>query len=52
MLYGVNENFATAAIEGACTLASDSVDLDAMRVASSKGGAEVLPAGSSVQKAA
>jgi hypothetical protein len=47
---GVNENFATIVIEGALTLASDSVDLHAVSVATSKGGADVLPVGSSVQK--
>jgi hypothetical protein len=51
MFCGVNENFATAAIEGALVLAGDSVDLEAVRVGASEGGTVVLPAGSSVQKA-
>jgi hypothetical protein len=52
MLCCVNENFATAAIEGALALASDSVDFDVVRVAASEGGVDVLPTGSSVRKAA
>jgi hypothetical protein len=52
MFCDVNENFATAAIEGALALASDLVDLDAVRVAASEGGTGVLPAGSSVRNAA
>jgi hypothetical protein len=52
MFCGVNENFATAAIEGALAFASDSIDLDAMQVATFEGGTYVLPAGSSVWKAA
>jgi hypothetical protein len=52
MFCDVNENFATAAIEGALTLVSDSVDLDVMRVAASEGDTDVLPTVSSMQKAA
>jgi hypothetical protein len=52
MFCGVNENFATAMIEGALVLAGDSVDLEAMWVEASEGGMDVLPAGSSVQKTA
>jgi hypothetical protein len=52
MFCDVNENFATAAIEGALTLVNDSVDLDVMRVAASEGGTDVLPTVSSMQKAA
>jgi hypothetical protein len=48
----MNENFATTAIEGALTLATNSVDLEAVRVATSGGGADVLPAVSGVWKAA
>jgi hypothetical protein len=49
---GVNENFATAAIEGALALAGESADFDAVRVAASEGGADVLLDGSGVRKAA
>jgi hypothetical protein len=52
MFCGVNENFATAAIEGALALASDSVDFEVMRVAASQGDADVLPARSGMRKAA
>jgi hypothetical protein len=52
MLCGMNENFATAAIEGVLALAGDLVDFDAVRVAASEGGADVLPVGSGVRKAA
>jgi hypothetical protein len=52
MLCGINKNFATAAIKGALALAGGLVDLDAMQVAASEGGADVLPARSSVRKAA
>jgi hypothetical protein len=52
MFCGVNEIFATAAIEGALVLAGDSVDLEAVWVVASEGGADILPAGSSVRKAA
>jgi chromosome segregation ATPase len=48
MFCGVNENFATSAIEGALALAGGSIDLDAVRVAASEGGTYVLPAGSSM----
>jgi hypothetical protein len=47
----MNENFAVTAIEGALSLAGHSVDFDVVRVAASQGGIDVLPAGSSVQKA-
>jgi hypothetical protein len=52
MFCGMNEKFATAAIEGALALGSDLVDFDVVRVAASEGGTNVLPAGSSVRKAA
>jgi hypothetical protein len=52
MFCGVNENFATAAIEGALALAGDSIHLGDVRAATSEGGMDVLPAGSSVRKAA
>jgi hypothetical protein len=48
---GVNENFATAAIEGALALIGDSVDLEALRVATFEGGADVLPTALGVRKA-
>jgi hypothetical protein len=49
---GVNENFVTAAVEGALVLASDSIDLEAVWIGASKAGADILPAASGVQKAA
>jgi hypothetical protein len=49
---GVNENVATAAIEGALTLAGDSVDLEAVRTGSSKAGVDILPTVSGIRKAA
>jgi hypothetical protein len=52
MFCGVNENFATTAIEGALALASDSVDFEVMRVAASQGDTDVLPARSGMRKAA
>jgi hypothetical protein len=38
MFSGVNENFATAAIEGALSLAGDSVDLEVVQTGASKAG--------------
>jgi DNA-binding MarR family transcriptional regulator len=52
MFSGMNGNFATAVIEGALSLAGNSVDLEAVRVATSKGGTDVLPVASGVRKAA
>jgi hypothetical protein len=52
MFSGVNENFATAAIEGALALAGNSVDLEGVQVATSEGGTDVLPAVSGMRKAA
>jgi hypothetical protein len=49
---GVNENFATAAIEGALALAGDLVDLEVVRTGASEAGADILPAASGVRKAA
>jgi hypothetical protein len=43
MFNGVNENFATAAIEGALVMARDSVDLDAVQGAAAKSGVDILP---------
>jgi hypothetical protein len=48
MFRSVNENFATAAIEGALAMAGDSIDLDVIRGTAAKGGADVLPAGSNM----
>jgi hypothetical protein len=45
---GVNENFATAVIEGALTLAGNSVNLEAVRIAASEASADILPAASGV----
>jgi hypothetical protein len=49
---GINENLATAAIEGALTLADDSIDLEAVRTGASKAGTNILPDASGVQKVA
>jgi hypothetical protein len=49
---GVNENFSSAAIEGALVMAEDSVDLDAVRGAAAKGGVDVLPARPDLRKVA
>jgi hypothetical protein len=46
----VNENFATAAIEGALTMAGDSIDLDVVRDIAVEGGADVFPTGSNVRR--
>jgi hypothetical protein len=48
----VNENFVTAAVEGALVLASDSIDLEAVWIGASEAGADILPAASGVRKAA
>jgi hypothetical protein len=45
MFDGVNENFATITIEGALTMAGDSVDLEVMQDGTVCSGADVLPAG-------
>jgi hypothetical protein len=52
MFSGVNENFATAAIEGALAMAEDSVDLDFVRGVAAKSGVHVLPARPDVRRAA
>jgi hypothetical protein len=52
MFSGVNENFATAAIEGALTMAGDSVDLDDVQKTAAESGANILPAGHDVRRAA
>jgi hypothetical protein len=50
MFSSVNENFATAAIKGALTMAGDSIDLDVVRWATAEGDEDDLPAGSDVQR--
>jgi hypothetical protein len=50
MFSGVNKNFATAAIEGALAMASDSIDLDVVRGVVAEGGVDVLLAGSDVRR--
>jgi hypothetical protein len=50
MFSGVNENFDTTAIEGALALAGNSVDFEAVRVATSEGGADVLLTVSGVRR--
>jgi hypothetical protein len=52
MFSGVNENFATAAIEGALVMAGDSIDLDVLRGVASVGDADVLPTGSNMRRVA
>jgi hypothetical protein len=52
MFSGMNENFATTAIDGALALASNSIDLKAVRVAASEGGADVLSTAPGMRKAA
>jgi hypothetical protein len=52
MFSGVNENFATTAIEEALAMAGDSVDLDIVRGTTVKSGADVLPIGHNEQRAA
>jgi hypothetical protein len=49
MFRGVNENFATAAIEGALAMVEDSIDLDVVRGSTAKSGADVFPAGHNVR---
>jgi hypothetical protein len=43
MFGGINENFATVAIEGAVVMAGDSVDLDALQSTAAESGADLLP---------
>jgi hypothetical protein len=50
MFSGVNENFATAAIEGAFAMASDSIDPDVVWGVATVGGVDVLPIGSDVRR--
>jgi hypothetical protein len=50
MFSGVNENFATAAIKGALTMAGDSIDLDVVLWAAAEGDEDDLPAGSDVRR--
>jgi hypothetical protein len=52
MFSGMNENFATTAIEGALALASNLIDLKVVRVAASEGGADVLSTAPGMRKAA
>jgi hypothetical protein len=50
MFGSINENFVTAAVEGALTMVGDSVDLEAMRDAAVSRGAKILPAGRDVRR--
>jgi hypothetical protein len=52
MFSGVNQNFATAAIERALTLAGASIDLEALRTGASKAGMDILPTALGIRKAA
>jgi hypothetical protein len=51
MFGGVNENFVTAAVEGALMMARDSVDLDALQSTATESGADVLPIEHDVRRA-
>jgi hypothetical protein len=51
MFSGVNENFATATIEGALAMAGDSVDLDGVRITTVESGVDVLPARHDIRRA-
>jgi hypothetical protein len=48
---GVNENLATATIEGALTMAGDSVDLDGVRNATAESGVDILLARHGIRRA-
>jgi hypothetical protein len=48
---GVNENFATAAIEGALAMDGDLVNFDVVRVTTVESGVDVLPARPDVRRA-
>jgi hypothetical protein len=50
MFGGVNETFATAAVEGALTMAAKSIDFEVVRDAAVSSGGDILPAGPDVQK--
>jgi hypothetical protein len=50
MFGGINENFATAAVEGALAMVGDSVDLEVVQDVAVSSGADVLPAGRDVQR--
>jgi hypothetical protein len=52
MFSGVNENLATATIEGAIAMVEDSVDLDAVQGTAAKSGADILPAEHDIWRAA
>jgi hypothetical protein len=52
MFSGMNENFATAAIEGALLMAEDSVDLDDVWGAATEIDAVFFPAGHNIRRAA
>jgi hypothetical protein len=48
---GVNKNFISVAVEGALTMAGESVDLDTLQDATVESGADILPTGHDVQRA-
>jgi hypothetical protein len=52
MFSGVNENFATAAVEGALAMVEDSVDLDVVQGVAAESGADVLPTRHNIRRAA
>jgi hypothetical protein len=52
MFASVNENFISTAVEGALMMAGEFVDLDALRDATAKNGADILLAGQDVWRAA
>jgi hypothetical protein len=43
MFGGVNENYVTAAVEGALIMARDYVDLDALQSTAAESGVDILP---------
>jgi hypothetical protein len=49
---GVNENFVSDAVDGAFVMVDDSVDLDALQDAAAVSGADILPMGQDVRRAA
>jgi hypothetical protein len=51
MFRGVNENFATVAVEGALVMVGDSVDLDPLQGTVAQSGTNILPAKRDVQRA-
>jgi hypothetical protein len=51
MFGSINENFVTAAVEGALVMVGDSIDLDALQSAADESGVDILPAEHNVRRA-